>query len=184
MNVTDLQALEKELAEKQSAYDKALEKSDNANALYQAEFEKILMNNQELRDLYDEKTKALIVQSTTRDTWKAARAGAAIVLADYFDEKPEDKDLVDAFSYRMEKSPLWACAESERVGEILKAGATFLLKVDEKAVSTFVKNMATKSDELYHMPSPIRSWLRVLAVETVTKPTISDSKLKVQPTSQ
>jgi hypothetical protein len=175
--MTDLQALKKELADKLMAVKQAEALTILAEREYTERLEKFLAlsDNAAIKTDMEKRQDAL---AKAKQDWKDTRANAAISLSDYFDEHPEDKDKEPAFSFRREKKPLWSCGKDRRIKSIIQAGATFLLQVDEKAVTAFVKNMAVENEDHFMLPVGIRTWLPELSVDIEIKPTISDKKLK------
>ena len=112
---------------------------------------------------------------------KAVRAGAAIatreVASTYFADNPEARTDTPGLAYRLERKPNF---HENFVDDAVRAGATFLLRPDEKSCKAFVKGMAiqNKDTKLWSMPEMVDRWLGgSLMVENAYVVTIAEDKL-------
>lgn len=170
-----LKALEHGLVDAMEAKQKAVDAADKAEQAYDKALELIMENNAEFEKLFHEHHSAKEASKKAKAAYVEAKSSAVKDFLELTD--PEDIKEVEGCSYRREKMVKWLWNENERIRALVKNNAILFLKVDEKAVSSFVKNNAVEVDGVFQMPEHIKNWLYGLRVETIIKPTVSDAKL-------
>lgn len=171
--MTDLQALKTELAAKQKAKEEATKIALEAEEVYTSVFIKWQIENAKIvkaSTLADEQERV------AKTEFKEARNLAIMRLSAHFAEHPDDKDQVDAFSFIRRKEVVWNVKNEVQV--LVDAGASFLLKVDDGALQTFVNNMSEDKNGRFVLPKAISNWLPGLLVDTKRQGTVSDKKLQ------
>jgi hypothetical protein len=183
--MTDLQALKKELAEKLVAKQNADFTVETIEGNFVAMMDEWMEANPTVKNVHEQLEKAKEEKKKITDDWKESRANAATELADYFEEKPEDKDEVSAFSFRHEREPKWSIYGESLVKALADQGLYWLLEPRQDVAKELVlKNSELVEDDesgpdhfVYTMPSYWNSIVPQLWVRTIIKPTISDKKL-------
>lgn len=122
------------------------------------------------REAAKEKLDTVSTEAATK------REAAKSALIEHWKSNPDDKKPIEGFSLRLDKD---INLDALSVDEIIKAGATFLLKVDEKVAKTFIADNAEQLADNWLIKPHLRSWMPSLANAITTKrtPMISDGTL-------
>jgi len=182
----DIKALKQELAEKLRAKDEAIQAAIEADELYTIAFNSWQAKNPEI---VAASNIAGVNEQKAKADFQTTRKRIVKELSLHFSERPQDAELEAAFGLRLSAEPVYeGTIEFNRA--VVKSGMLFLLKPDEEAITAFVKGMAKKKtftvttsageDDIttHVMSQKILDCLPALSIKTVTKATISDTKLQ------
>lgn len=176
MTKKEIEQMQQELAWALKQADEAKAEVIGAEKAYDDKFEPVV--NQFERDhqeLTQMRTDAQEASRIASDKAAVLRKKAVDKLENYFTNVNAEAKPATGFSMRMEKAPEYDY--DDLLGAAVKKGATFLLRLDEKAIKKFVIANAEKDGTDWVMPDYLRKWLPALWVDTVQKPLISDKTL-------
>ena len=184
----DLQVLKQELAEKQKAKQAAAKVAFEAEEAYLLEFEKW---QEEHPEIVSASKIADVQEKEAKAEFQKTRKRIIDELSEHFAENPDDAKLEAAFGLRRSVEAVYE-DKIEFIQAVVKAGPgmLFMLKPDDEAINDYVKGMAKEKtftvtikggkQELtgHVIPPKVFDCLPKLGIKTVTKATISDSKLQ------
>jgi len=175
--MTDLSTIQNELAAALQEAEQAKAEFNTIETAYQEQREAALKAWEAANsELVAKREAAKAKADEANESASSKREAAKEALIEHWESNPEDKKPVDGFSLRLDKD---INLDALRINEIIAAGATFLLKVDEKVAKTFIADNAEQLADNWVIKPHLRSWMPSLANAISTKhtPMISDAKL-------
>jgi uncharacterized protein YukE len=162
----------------QNIMTEAEKKHAAAEAAYQDALADWEQDHPELVDARKDAKKAL---EKAQETFAHSRQNTKLLLRNYFQQPNADPKPAPGFGLRHDKQAKYDPATL--VAAAIRAGATFLLKPDEKVIKNFI-SLAAQENGAWAMPDYIQQWLPELTVATVINPTISDKTFAQEKTAE